>query len=162
MTIPINRKGRGLRKTASKSVASASGLTTSGVTLLSGTSDKVLIAHRIYFQYPTDVTKWDMDIKIDCIETNGTAYDLATIDDSGTNGPTDLRAVFDYDVPNPPSGYVYGYIELSNVALANGDSIKLVGNDSTAGNNYTSSGGTAMQATVVYEELDSKVYWANI
>ncbi|RLI54721.1 MAG: hypothetical protein DRP09_12115 [Candidatus Thorarchaeota archaeon] len=154
----LNRPNRGDRKTASHSFASGTGVTTSGTAVLTGATDHVYIARRIYFQYPDDVTAWDMSLKIDGIRQEGTAYEVFRIDDAGTNGPTDLRAVFDIDIPNPPSGMIYGYVDLSNVALAAGDTITIVGNDATAANNYTSTGATAMQVTVIYEDMPAGAY----
>jgi hypothetical protein len=161
MPIDINRPGRGVRKVASATIADG-GLDTTGTAILTGVADHIYVAHRAYFQYPTDVTKWDMDFKIDGLNQAGTAYDMFTIDEAGTTGPTDLRAVFDYDVPDPPTGWIYGYIELGGIPLAESDTIKAVGNDATAGNNYTSTGGDAMQITIIYDDIDEDVYYQNV
>ena len=159
----IQKKDRGVRKTASQSIASGSGLTTSTSAVLTGVDDKILIVDRVYFQYPTDVTAWDMSLKVNGIVENGSAREVFRIDDAGTNGPTDLRAVFDFDVPNPPSGMVYGYLKLPNAILdGSSDTIGVVGNDGTAANNYTSTGATAMQVTVAYREIDKATYMRNI
>ena len=159
MPINPNRQGRGERKVASTSFASATGVTTTATALLTGVADHVYVAHRAYFQIPDDVTAWDLDFAVDGIYQEGTAYDMFTIDDSGAAGPTDIRAVWDFDVPNPPSGSYYGYVELGGIPLAESDTLSIVGNDATAGNNYTSTGATAMQVTIIYEDVAAGVYY---
>ena len=163
MPVSVHRKGRGVKYVASASFASATGVTTTGVAVLTGTADMIDIVDRVYFQYPTDVTAWDMDLQIDGIMEAGTARTVFTIDESGATGPTDLRAVFDFDVPNPPTGMIYGYVELPNCVLDGAsDTVSIVGNDATAGNNYTSTGATAMQVSVVYRQIAKDEYYRNL
>lgn len=163
MPVSVHRKGRGVKYVASKSLASATGVVVAGVAVLTGTADMIDIVDRVYFQYPNDVTKWDMDLQVDGIMEAGTVRTVFTIDEAGAAGPTDLAAVFDWDNPNPPTGKIYGYVELPNTVLDGAsDTIKIVGNDATAGNNYTSTGSVALVVTVVYRQIAKSEYERNL
>lgn len=163
MPVSVHRKGRGVKYVASHSFASATGVTQAGVAVLTGTADMIDIVDRVYFQYPNDVTKWDMDLQVDGIMEAGTARTAFTIDEAGADGPTDLRAVFDFDVPNPPTGFIYGYVDFPNIVLDGAsDTISIVGNDATAGNNYTSTGAVALVVTVVYRQIAKSEYQRNL
>lgn len=159
MPVDKNRRGRGIEKTAPASFASATGLDDTGVAVLTGVADHVYVAHRITFQYPTDISALDMDIKIDGIYQEGTAYDYATVADDGDI--TEISTVINTWVdPNPPSGYVICYKEFaSGIPLAEGDTISIVGNDGTAANNYASTGSTAMTVVIDYEDIASSAYY---
>jgi len=161
MPIDINRKGRGVPKTAGTAIASAGVTTAAPGALLTGVADHIYVVHRITFQYPTDITAIDMDIKIDGIYQEGTAYDYATVDDAGDI--TEISTVINTWVdPNPPTGYVICYKEFpTGIPLATGDTISIVGNDGTAANNYTSAGATAMSVILDYEDCDAQTYYAN-
>lgn len=163
MPVSVHRKGRGVKYVASITIPSATGVTDAGDVILTGTADYIDIIDRVYFQYPTDVSAWDMDLQIDGLMEAGTARTIFTIDEAGARGPTDLAAVFDWDNPNPPTSFVYGYVELPNAVLdgAN-DTISIFGNDSTAGNNYTSAGAVAITVTVVYRQIAKSLYQQNL
>lgn len=155
-----NRRGRGIPNTTGTSIASATGLTTAAPgALLTGVADHIYVVHRITFQYPTDVTAIDMDIKIDGIYQEGTAYDFATVHDTGDI--TEISTVINTWVdPNPPTGYVICYKEFATgIPLAEGDTISVVGNDATAANNYTSTGATAMSVILDYEDISDRAYY---
>jgi len=163
MPVSVHRKGRGVKYVASATFASATGVSTTAVAVHTGTADYIDIVDRVYFQYPTDVTAWDMDLQVNGLMGAGTARTVFTIDEAGATGPKDLAAVFDWDNPNPPSGFVYGYVELPNAVIDGAsDTISIVGNDATAANNYTSTGATAMQVTVVYRRIAKSLYQQNL
>ena len=163
MPVSVHRKGRGVKYVASITIPSATGVTQAGDVVHVGTANFIDIVDRVYFQYPTDVTEWDMDLQVNGIMEAGTARTVFTIDSSGAAGPTDLAAVFDWDNPNPPTNFVYGYVELPNTVLDGAsDDIQIVGNDATAGNNYTSTGAVAIQVTVVYRQIAKSEYERNL
>lgn len=163
MPSTVVRKGRGVKLVASATFASSTGVTQAGVAVLTGTADMIDIVDRVYFQYPNDVTAWDMDLQIDGIMEAGTARTVFVIDEAGARGPTDLRAAFDIDIPNPPTGFIYGYVAFPNTVLDGAsDTVKIVGNDATAANNYASTGAVAMQVTVVYRQISKADYQRNL
>lgn len=153
-----------MKKVASATIASAA-LKDSpeGIDVLTGTADYIDIVDRVYFQYPTDVSAWDAGLEINGIMEAGTPRQVFRIDEAGANGPTDLAAVFDWDNPNPPSSFVYGYVELPNAVIDGvSDTVTFVGYDSTDGNNYTSAGAVALTVTVVYRQIAKSLYQQNL
>lgn len=163
MPSTVVRKGRGVKYVASITIPSATGVTTAGDVVHVGTADYIDIVDRIYFQYPNDVTAWDMDLQVNGIMEAGAARTVFTIDEAGATGPTDLAAVFDWDNPNPPTGFIYGYVELPNLVLDGAsDDVQIVGNDATPANNYTSTGAVAITVTVVYRQISKAEYQRNL
>ena len=163
MPVSVHREGRGVKYVASATFDSATGVTDTGVAVLTGTADYIDIVDRVYFQYPTDVTAWDMDLQVNGIMEAGSARTVFTIDEAGATGPIDLAAVFDWDNPNPPTNKVYGYVELPNAVLDGAsDTIVIIGNDSTAANNYASTGSAKLTVTVVYRQIAKSLYQQNL
>jgi hypothetical protein len=163
MPVSVHRKGRGVKYVASVTIPSATGVTQAGDVIHVGSAGFIDIVDRIYFQYPTDVSAWDMDLQVNGIMEAGSARTVFTIDEAGATGPTDLAAVFDWDNPNPPTNKVYGYVELPNLVLDGAsDDVQIVGNDATAGNNYTSAGAVAITVSVVYRRLTKAEYERNL
>lgn len=158
----LNAEDRGgLEKIAAHSFASATGLDDTGVALLTGVADHVYVARRITFHYPTDISALDMDIKLDTLAEDGTERDFATVADDGDI--TEISTVINTWIdPNPPTNTVICYKEFNPpLVLVEDDTVSIVGNDSTAANNYASTGSVAMKVTVDYEDFDAYVYWQN-
>lgn len=164
MPVSVHRKGRGVKKVASATVANdALKDSPDGLDVLTGTAGYIDIVDRVYFQYPNDVTAWDVGLEINGIMEAGTPRQVFRIDEAGAEGPTDLAAVFDWDNPNPPTGFIYGYVELPN-AVIDGieDTVVFLGYDGTDANNYHSTGATSMQVTVVYRQIAKSLYQQNL
>lgn len=161
MPLDPNRKGRGVVKVQPASFASATGVTDALTGILTGIADHVYVVHRITFHYPTDITSSDFDLRIDGIYQDGTAYDFMVIEDDGDT--TEISTVINTWVnPNPPANTVICYKEFpTGIPLATSDTISLVGNDSTAANNYTSTAAVAMKVVIDYEDVDAGVYYQN-
>ncbi|MGD2072505.1 MAG: hypothetical protein PVG65_03355 [Candidatus Thorarchaeota archaeon] len=157
MPTNIRRRGRGIPKVAPAEIADGA-LDTTGVDVLTGVADHVYVAHRITFHYPTDITAIDMDIKFDTIDEEGTQRDYATIADDGDI--TEIKAIINTWIdPNAPTNTVLCYKEFEKpLALEEGDTISIVGNDATDANNYTSTGGVSTFVTIDYEDIDANVY----
>ena len=158
MPVNINRRGRGIEKTSAVNLDNTLDNAT-GVTVLAGAADYVRVVHRLIIQYPTDLTAIDIDLKIDGIQQAGTPYDMWTVHNTGVI--TEIKSVVNtYIDPNPPTGYVICYKDFVNgVPLAEGDTIKILGNDATPANNYTSTGATSSSVIADYEELVDSVYY---
>lgn len=130
------------------------------VAVLSSTAGVIKVIDRIYFRYPTDVVAWDITIAVQGVtEPAATPRTILIVDDSGAAGVQDPRQIFTYDIGNPPSGFVYGYLDLLNTALGvTGDSITVSGNSATDAENYDSTGATAAQISFHYRNIDSSVW----
>lgn len=130
------------------------------VAVVSSTAGYISVIDRIYFRYPTDVVAWDITIAVQGIgEVAATPRTILLIDEGGTAGVIDPRQAFTYDVGNPPTGFVHGYMDLINTALGvSGDSVTVSGNDATDANNYDSTGAVSAQISFHYRLIDSSVW----
>ena len=130
------------------------------VAVLSSTAGVVKMIDRIYFNYPTDVVAWDITIAVQGVtEGSGAARTILIVDDSGAAGVTDPRQIFTYDVGNPPTNKVYGYLDLINTALGPvGHSITVSGNSATDAENYDSTANVSAHISFHYRQIDSSVW----
>lgn len=160
MPLNPNRRGRGIENTKAVIYADQA-IADDEAAILTGIADHVYVVHRITFQYPTDITSSDLDLKIDGVYQDGTPYDFFTVADDGP--VTELSTVVNTWVnPAPPTNTVICYREFSNgIPLAEGDTITLIGNDASDANNYLSTAAVALKVVLDYEDLDAGVWFQN-
>lgn len=136
------RPGRGFPTFNGIEIAS-SGLTETAVTVIQADTDDFIVVDALWFQIPDDVTAYDLDINSDDF-FGGSARDIATVLLPVSASIGDLRALWTWENPNPPTGLYQGILAIPNIALepdANQtDKVTIVGNSSTAAENYAATG----------------------
>jgi len=131
-----------------------------GHDILAGSSKKYTIVDALHFSFGSDVTAIDIDLNIK--DHFGDARDIFTVDEGGT-AITDLAAVLDWVDPNPLAGIVRGIMKVGCVALeptelAADHKIRIVGNDGTPANNYTSTAGKPLMVTAHYRLVEAEAF----
>ena len=126
----------------------SSGLDTTGVTVIEADTTDFIVVDALWFEIPDDVVAYDLDIKSDDYY-GGAVYDVATVLLPVVASVGDLRALWDWENPNPPTGKYQGIIKIPNLALepdaSQTDKVTIVGNSSTAAENYASTVPDSMQ-----------------
>jgi hypothetical protein len=133
-------------------------LDTTGVEVIKADTTDFIEIDDLYFIIPDDVTAVDLDVNIDSYFF--AAADVVTVHDEGTI--TDLRAIWTWENPNPPTGFYMGLMKLGNVVLepdaSQTDHIMIIGNDATDADNYTSTGATAMNVVARGRKIAAEAY----
>jgi hypothetical protein len=144
------RLGRGIPTYSGITIAS-SGLDTTGVTVIEADTTDFIVVDALWFEIPDDVVAYDLDIKLDDYfgGQDGTPTDLATVLLPVVASVGDLRALWDWENPNPPAGKYHGMMKIPNLALepdaSQTDKVTIVGNSATAAENYSSTVPDSMQ-----------------
>lgn len=139
------RQGRGDPYLEGISIASA-GLKDppDGSEVIKADTSKFIVVDALWFNIPNDITAVDLSVNIDDY-FNG-ARNIVTVHETGDI--QDLRAIWTWENPNPPTGMYQGILALSNVALqpdaSQTDKILINGTTAVDADNYTSTGATAM------------------
>ena len=142
---------------AGQVMASATGVTQAGDIVLAAVTDKYSVVDAIHLSFGTLTTSLDLDLNI--VDHFNGARDIFTVEDDGDI--TDITAVLDFVDPNPPTNTVRGIMKVGCVALepsglGNANKISIIGNDATAGNNYTDTNSIPLMATVHYRLVEAE------
>lgn len=142
----------------------SSALDTTGVTVITADITDVIVVDALWFEIPDDVVAYDLDIKSDDYfgGQDGTPDDLATVLLPVVASIGDLRALWDWENPNPPAGKYQGIMKLFGIALgpdaSQTDKITIVGNSATAAENYASTVPDSMQVVARARKIKADAF----
>lgn len=151
-------EGQGSPLKAGAVMASATGVTTTPTEIVGDASEKYTIIDRLVWSFDVSQSSLDLDLKV-IDHFNGTRDIFVAKDDGDI---TDLFAILDWLDPNPPANTVrgtmtqLGCIALEPTELDPTHTVAIVGNDATAGNNYTGTNAIALAVVAHYRLVEAE------
>ena len=153
------RPGRGIPTFSGITIAS-SALTTTAVTVIEADTTDFIVVDALWFEIPDDVVAYDLDIHSDDFYhgDNDIATELLPV----VASVGDLRALWTWENPNPPTGKYQGIMVIPTLALepdaSSTDKITIVGNSATAAENYASTVPDSMQVVARARKITADAF----
>lgn len=115
-----------------------------GSNVIEADTSDFIVVDALWFKIPDDIVAIDLSVNIDDY-FNG-ARDIVTVHETGDI--QDLRAIWTWENPNPPTGFYIGALSFSGVALepdsAQTDKVLINGTTAVDADNYDSTANVAM------------------